>query len=362
MSYLSPGVNVLIDGQWGSTGKGKLGAFLSLQEDLSFGTADFQSNAGHTVILHGEKFVVNHVPSCFPNRDVSLYLAPASTITVSTFLKELELLQQFKVADRITIHPHVAVITDEDVAEEQQNMRFNASTMKGVGAALARKVKRKAILAKDVPELEPYVFDLTRTIIKSVKRGCAVLAETSQGFDLSLNHGHSYPFVTSRDVTTSSVLANLGVAPNMVGEVWGCLRTYPIRVGHLLGPDGSVLGHSGPCYGDQIELSWEEISISCGASVTEKTTVTNRTRRVFTFSKTQFKKFLFMCQPTKLFVNFVNYLDHGVYGKDQWSDMSEEVINFVDDIHEWIADCDDPTRCGVSLLGTGPDNDHMVKL
>lgn len=358
--YLGRGVNVLIDGQWGSTGKGKLGAWLALREQVGFATADFQSNAGHTVVLGEKRFVVNHVPSAFPNLDVVLYLAPASTITVSTFLRELDILDEFDVRKRINLHPHVAVITDEDVEEERRTMVGIASTMKGVGAALARKVRRKATLAKDVPELQPFVNDLTKTIARAARAGEVVMAETSQGYDLSLNHGHEYPYVTSRDVTTASVLSNLGVPPQLLARVWGCLRTFPIRVGNVVDGDGNVLGFSGPCYPDQRELTWAEVSESAGREVKEITTVTKRVRRIFTFSHAQFEKFVLACAPTDLFLNFVNYLDplaDNARGADAWT---PRVLRFTEELE---AMCSEFGYGGyaprLSLIGTGPDNDAM---
>lgn len=359
--YLGRGVNVLIDGQWGSTGKGKLGAWLSLQEEVGFATADFQSNAGHTVVLGQKKFVVNHVPSAFPNLDAVLYLAPASTITVSTFLRELDLLDEFDVRRRINLHPHVAVITDEDVEEEKRTMVGIASTMKGVGAALARKVRRKATLAKDVPELQPFVNDLTSVITRAARAGDVVMAETSQGFDLSLNHGHEYPFVTSRDVTTASVLSNLGVPPQLLARVWGCLRTFPIRVGNVVDGDGNVLGFSGPCYPDQREMTWAEVSEIAGREVQEITTVTKRVRRIFTFSRRQFEKFVLTCAPTDLFLNFVNYLDPLANETQGVDALTPRVLRFTEELDQMTAEFGyGDYRPKLRLLGTGPENEDMA--
>jgi len=359
--FLNRGVNVLIDGQWGSTGKGKLGAWLSLKEQVGFATADFQSNAGHTVVLGNEKYVVNHIPSSFPNLDAVLYLAPASTITVSTFLKELDMLEKFRVRERINLHPHVAVITDEDIEEEKKSMVGIASTMKGVGAALARKVRRKATLAKDVPELQSYVNDLTKVIARSARAGDTVLAETSQGFDLSLNHGFEYPYVTSRDVTTASIMSNLGVPPQLLGRVWGCLRTFPIRVGNVVDGDGNILGFSGPCYPDQREMTWAEVSESAGRNVQEITTVTKRVRRIFTFSRLQFEKFVLTCAPTDLFVNFVNYLDPLAAGAVGADALTPRVLQFTDNLDRM---CEEfgylSYKPRVHLIGTGPENEEMA--
>lgn len=362
-SLLDPGVNVIVDGQWGSTGKGKLGAFLADTTDVAVGTADFQSNAGHTVVINGRKIVVNHIPSAFVNRSARLYLAPAATITVQTLLKELEALEDYGVRQRLTIHPNVGVIEQEDVAKERQSMGSIASTMKGVGAALARKVQRHAVLARDCPELQPHIGDMTATLAQLAKGGAKILAETSQGWDLSLNHGWRYPFVTSRDVCTSSILSNLGIPPTRVARVWGCIRALPIRVGHLM-VDGKKMGDSGPCYSDQREMSWDEVQQSSGAptSVMETTTVTGRVRRVFSWSWLQFARFIASNDPSDLFLNFANHIDWNVHGAREQRQVEEShrVAWFLSEMRSELVRIG--SRARVSLIGTGPDHLDIVRM
>lgn len=364
-SFVRGGANVVIDGQWGSTGKGKLAAFLAHSCPVDYATADFQSNAGHTVVLGNDTFVVHHIPAGFVNLDATLYLAPAATITVDMLLQEIEALEKFRVADRLKIHPHVAVIRDEDVKHEKQALQGIASTMKGVGSALARKVQRNAVLAKDEPKLQPFIADLTHDLCIAARMGAPILVETAQGFDLSLNHGTTYPFVTSRDVTVGSALSNVGLPASVLANVWGSLRTFPIRVGNLI-VDGVEVGHSGPHYPDQVEMTWQEISNRRPNKppVQEITTVTKRVRRVFTWSNTQFSRFMLVNRPTHLFLNFVNYLDARLENCDYRLRLTVSdfpaVDNFIRNCRrflKWGAE-----GCDFRLLGTGPANDHMVIL
>jgi len=363
---LSPGINVLIDGQWGSTGKGKLSAYLAQRSDVVWNTADFQPNAGHTVVLGERKFVTKAIPSGFAHRDAKLYLSPASTIVVETLLKEIELLADFDVEDRLSIHPNVAIVTQEDIDEERASMREIASTMTGGGAALRRKIARKAKTAADTPELRRWVADRTLDILTTARKGGIILAESAQGFDLSLNHGMRYPFTTSRDVTTASVLSNLGAPPQLMSRCWASMRTFPIRVGHLFAADGTKLGDSGPCYADQRELSWDELP----NATPELTTVTKRIRRIFTWSPLQYKRFLSICQPTDVFLNFANYLNGDIVRDSGEIVMGEiracypEVQQHIEAMMAQAADVFDKTsdRPFVRLLGVGARDDQMLEI
>lgn len=366
---LSPGINVLFDGQWGSTGKGKLSAFLAYYSDCVWNTADFQPNAGHTVVIDGGEYVTKSIPSGYVNRSTKLFLTAAATINPEVFLKEVEMLDPvFGIRKRLWIHPHAGVVFPEDIEEERQSMGGIASTMTGGGAALRRKVARKAKLAKDVPELQPYVKDCTFYILKDARRGARVLSETAQGFDLSLNHGWQYPYTTSRDVTPASTLNNLGAPPQLLARTWASMRTMPIRVGHFYDPKtGEKIGDSGPFYPDQEELSWDEVHGIAGTTkdLTELTTVTKRVRRIFTWSQCQFNRMLQICQPTDIFMNFVNYLDDTITGAaGELSDFPQSAWPKVDGFCNAIAEQayeelgKDAPR--IRLLGTGADNEEML--
>jgi adenylosuccinate synthase len=119
-----------------------------------------------------------------------------------------------------------------------------------------------------------------------------ILAEGSQGFSLGINT-QFYPYTTSRDCTPAAFLSNLGIPLSMLDMIIGTCRTLPIRVG----------GDSGDFYADQEELSWEELGLT-----PERTTVTNRIRRVFTYSRMQIEEACWWCQPDLVFLNFANYV------------------------------------------------------
>jgi adenylosuccinate synthase len=92
-------------------------------------------------------------------------------------------------------------------------------------------------------------------------------------------------------------IADARIAPRFVTRTYMVARTYPIRVGNHNG------NSSGGCYPDQQEIEWNDIG-----QEPELTTVTQRVRRIFTFSRTQFEEAVAANQPDFVLMNFMNYL------------------------------------------------------
>lgn len=354
-----------MDGQWGSTGKGKLAAWLTEKSDPAVSVCDFQANAGHTVVTDsGDKHVFQQLPVAALYPDIQLLMCPASTIDLPRLLQEID---AYGVQNRLLIHPHAAVITSVAKEYEAKTLKRISSTLKGCGGALGMKVMRHpdTVLARDCHQLQAFIGDTTERLQMFLRAGAMAIMETAQGFDLSLNHGHAYPYTTSRDITPASALNNVGVPVQLVGDVYGSIRTYPIRVGNIV-EKGQKMGDSGPFYQDQAEINWRQLAEWSKSSVdlTEMTTVTGRVRRVFTFSERQFKRFLRVCAPTKLFVNFINHIDASDYGKRGWNELSDNSKMFINNLvsmcTEWTyATVPNPR---VALIGTGEKTSDMVVL
>lgn len=352
-------VNFILDGQWGSTGKGKLAGYLALKHDIDIIIANFMPNAGHTWVDDvGTKIVSKMIPTSAINKDAKIYLSPNSLIDIDRLFQEMEI---FKCHSRLFIHPNAAILDPTHKVREYNDSKMNAisSTLQGCGVALADKIRRSCPVAKDEPRLKTYVMDWTNTLHDNLRDGATVLFESAQGFDLSLNWGNQYPHTTSRDVTIGSAINDAGINHLQVGHVYGSIRSFPIRVGNVKDSNGNITGFSGPHYRDQAELTWEEITkySGCPHSLLEKTTVTGKVRRIFTFSAGQLIKFMQQCAPTHLFVNFANYWnwqDEGKSKYDELSDMVKERIQEIDDIcNAW--------GCGVTHIGTGAENGKMVE-
>jgi adenylosuccinate synthase len=307
MIRLQPGkLNVLIGGQYGSEGKGSIAGYLAYCNNIDISISNGSPNAGHTFRDNfGRRVVVYHLPmSGALSHTNQIYLGPGSIIDPVILRQELE--DADIDFERVWIHPRAAIITKEDIAEEQDPFSGAArvaSTQHGVGAALAHKVRRDRPLAEDCRDILPGKVTEHYHLHEVLGRGATALVEVGQGLGLAINSGRSYPFCTGREVSVSQTLADCQVHPSFLGRVVMAVRTYPIRVGNLHNSEGEKIGHSGPWYHDQEELTWEQIGVP-----PELTTVTKRVRRVATWSDTQYRIALDLLRPDVVFLNFVNYL------------------------------------------------------
>jgi adenylosuccinate synthase len=366
----SGAVNILIDGQWGSTGKGKLAGYLAKRNTLDIVAAMTSPNAGHTFVDGGKTIMLKQLPSAMINKDARVLLTAQCVIDPERLLQEAE---EHGCLKRLMVHPHAAVVTKEHKEAEKKSLNRISSTLQGTGAALvSRLMREEGAVAKNCSALKPFVRNnIVDLLNATMAGGGTILLEMSQGFDLSLTWGHSYPFVTSRDITTASGLDSIGVNPRALGDVYGSIRAFPIRVGHAYrdnDPTKEKLGDSGPCYDDQRELSWDEMTAISGSPtpLLERTTVTQKVRRIFSLSMKQLRKFVRVCGPTHVFLNHVNYVNHEAFGKNDWDDLPKDVVKFVRDLQlamqEMAAGSVGNPVPRVALIGTGPDDSHMIEV
>jgi adenylosuccinate synthase len=338
-------VNIVMDGQFGSTGKGVISGYLAKHnsEQVSLAITNASPNAGHTVdFADGRgKMVCFHLPvSALWNPQIEIYLCAGSIINPRILTEEME---KFNISpSRVTIHPNAAIVSDEDVKAESEassSVAKIASTQKGVGSALARKVMRRGNVAKNFSALLPAGIRIEEIDIEALcttyKYRKTILMEVPQGFGLSLNHGLQYPYTTCRDVTVAQALADLGVHPSLLGNVIMALRTFPIRVGNLVDDKGREIGYSGPFYPDSTEITWDSLGVE-----PERTTVTKRIRRVATFSLDQYAHAFRVNRPDHVFLNFCNYF--------KTVEEAEGLFTRIWDIKP------------VSFLGVGPTTDNVI--
>lgn len=312
--------SVLIDMQYGSTGKGLCAAYLAHNplNKVDVASTNAGPNAGHTTMYRdGRKFITFHLPTFgVIQSDAAIFLNAGSVIDPDMLQAEMA---QFDIRPgRMAIHPRAVVVQPEDKVYEQDKQSGAAklaSTQKGVGRAIARKVMREAMLAMDHPMLKEWVRP-EFSIMAAINKGAKVMIEVPQGFDLSLNDGLSYPHCTSRSINVAQALSDAGVHPTKLGKVIGTQRYYPIRVGNLLDENGKEIGNSGPYYPDQREMTWDE-----AGQTPEFTTVTKRMRRVFTWSATQYGRGVRTLRPDLVFCNFLNYAKAGSGGTNWIRDM-----------------------------------------
>lgn len=381
MSMLRNGFNVLIGAQWGSEGKGHNAHYLGETEKPSVCISNHMSNAGHTFLVdegegHRTPRIAFHLPVCgLVNPNATIMLGPGTAITEKMWYDELDDMRMFDPHTRMMIHPRAFVILPEHSVREKQVLQRISSTTKGCGAALSAKVLRDrgAVMAKDAIFLEPWVVSEERfneVIHNALNLNQKVLAEAAQGFDLSINHGMEYPKTTSRDISVAQVYNDCGVPPSVQSNVIACARVYPIRVGNvpMSDPNDETAGSSGPFYWDQRELTWEELAARSRNPdlKPEITTVTQKVRRVFTWSGAQWAKFCKYNDPTFVFLNFVNYLNHPeIYGLEDLDTLVQStelttLSNFCMMGRSYKAPRLDSKRVPIGALGTGPH--HTIDL
>lgn len=313
----------VIGGQWGSEGKGAACAAIAAKlaqqgEAFDVITTNAGAQAGHTSVHNGETKVAFHLPTAaliaskavyvagVPRRlaaPLYVYLNAGSIIDPAVLLREIA--ESGLNEDRIFIHPNAAIITEEcKEAEGRADSAQTkiASTRKGVGEALSRKVLRSGLIARDYAPLRKFVKALDLNWYLNI--GMSVLVEVPQGISLSVD-SQFYPYTTSRNCTVGQAMADAGVHPIFYGASVLVLRTFPIRVGNIV-EDGKVLGHSGYWFGDQQETSWDDLGKQA-----EITTVTKRIRRVFTFSAEQADIAIRLTRPDIVYLTFCDYTKNG---------------------------------------------------
>lgn len=308
MQLISAALNITLDGQFGSTGKGLLNDYIAQtserKPDICISNA--APNAGHTFVdAEGRKRTVFHLPVSgviCPNSEI--VLCAGSIIDPEILAKEIS---DFDIDPaRVSIHPRACILLPEHrirEASDESGATSIASTRKGVGAALADKIARvkgTRVAAEYYGEEASMVRYVDLMEKMRFRKTC--LMEVPQGFGLSLNHGRSYPECTSRDITVAQALNDAGVHPKYLGVVGLSMRSYPIRVGHIFDDQGEIIGNSGPFYADSDEITFDKLGVE-----PELTTVTKRVRRIATFSYTQYKEALQMNRPSYVFLNFCNY-------------------------------------------------------
>lgn len=314
IGFLEEGkISILIDGQFGSTGKGAVASFLGAAEppDLAITTAS--PNAGHTFYdEYGVRRVAHHLPvtACLDaeaRTHALKLLCAGSIVDPSVLLSECEALGVDP--ESVQVHPRAAVIEPDDIEAENapgSSAERISSTRKGVGAALARKIRREATLAGDHAAFEalgPFQCfwpELPRMLDTEGFRG---ILEVPQGFGLGINSGLAYPYTTSRDITVAQALADLQLHPAYLGKVAMTVRTFPIRVGDIPAEGAGSGGTSGPFPEDSKELSWEALGLPA-----ELTTVTRRVRRVATFSMSLYEAAVRAFRPDFVILTFCDQL------------------------------------------------------
>lgn len=353
-------ITIVIDGQAGSSGKGKICSYLAKTDNYFISTNNWASNAGHTYVSdNGEKIVVSHLPIAMLNPNCKLILNAGCVITPEILFDEIRKYKNILGDRKIYINPRAMIILDKHREEEKRIIK-SGSTFKGCGSAQAEKIMRKPdiILAREYFKSIPKDIENSIEIVDTAKmiNECEenVLIEGAQGQDLDINYGLDYPNVTSRMCSASQLIADAACSPFKVKDIYMIIRPYPIRISNKTNIGEDI--YSGD-YAGSNEITWDEVKRRCGANVNieEYTTVTKKVRRVFEMNWERLKYNVMVNKPTQIVLNFAQYIDWKAYKCKNYNLLPEKVIEFKNRIEK-------ETNTPVTIIGTGECESDIIDL
>jgi len=315
-------ISIVVGGQFGSEGKGKVAHFLVTERGAAAAVRVGGPNSGHTVYdVNGKKYIFQQLPTAAIARDVLCILGVGSYIDVPRLLYEVA--TSGLTVGRLRIDPAAVVLTEQHRMDEHSaGLRSDlGSTLTGTGAAVIGRVSRSgtARFARDEPSLAPYLCDTKALLNSLLDEGRRVVLEGTQGYGLSVFHTPCYPFATSRDTTAAGFLSEVGLSPLFVDEIVMVIRAFPIR----------VPGNSGPL---DNECTWAEITRESGASsdLDELTSVTRTVRRVARFSSGIVRDAIAANRPTLVVLNHADYFDRACYRRDSLSAKADRAVREIE--------------------------------
>ena len=298
------GKNVVVIGtQWGDEGKGKI---VDLLTERAVAVVRFQGghNAGHTLVIDGEKTVLHLVPSGILRDNVQCLIGNGVVVSLPALFTEIDGLtaRGVPVIERLKISPACPLILPSHIKldrarEQARGNRAIGTTGRGIGPAYEDKVARRAIRVADLLDqqqlaeklealldyhnfvlqhylksetvdyagildeclslgerVRPMIADVTAILGDMQERGDNVMFEGAQGALLDVDMG-TYPFVTSSNTTAGGAATGTGIGPRHIDYVLGVVKAYTTRVGsgpfptELFDATGEHLGRAGDEFG-----------------------------------------------------------------------------------------------------------------
>ncbi|MBR5951466.1 MAG: adenylosuccinate synthase [Actinomycetaceae bacterium] len=292
---------IVLGAQWGDEGKGKATDQLGTSADyvVKFNGGN---NAGHTVVVNGEKFPLHLLPSGILSEGCMPIIGNGVVVDLPVLFEEIEELEsRGRSAAGLKISANAHVITPytrklDTLSERTLGERKIGTTGRGIGPTYADKISRVGIRVQDLfdesilrqkvtsaleqknrllvsygeepfnvdevtaellsyaERVRPMVCDVTLEINTALDEGKTVLFEGGQATMLDIDHG-TYPYVTSSNPTAGGACTGAGVGPTRIDRVIGVAKAYITRVGEgpfpteLFGEEGEWLREAGHEYG-----------------------------------------------------------------------------------------------------------------
>jgi adenylosuccinate synthase len=327
--------NIVVGGFFGDEGKGKIVAYLVKKDVISLAArGGVGPNAGHTFNLDGQTFKVRMLPSAAFNVNTNLAIGAGVLIDPKILLNEIS---TFHAHDRTFVDPHCGIIKENHILQDSTESFLKdkiGTTGTGTGPANSDRALRKLSLAMDCLEIKNYLNDVSCMIHSDLDKKNNVLLEGTQGTYLSLYHG-GYPFVTSKDVTASSVCADVGIGPKYIDEVLVVFKSYVTRVGG--GPLENELGKE-----ETQRRGWLEYG-----------SVTGRERRSSPFNIELAKRAIRLNGGTSFALTKLDVLFPECAGVTDYSKLSLPSKRFVEEIEAELG-------LKAELIGTGAEVNTVI--
>jgi adenylosuccinate synthase len=313
---------------WGDEGKGKIISYLAIKDKLDVCVRTGSVNAAHTVWIGDQRYALHMVPAAFVYEKCRLLIGAGANVHVAKFLEEVE---ATKVKNRIGVDHQASIIEEKHSTQDKTSAHLKGlgTTGWGVGPAIEERVRRTAKLAKDIPELQPYLTDVATEVNKAIDTNKKVLLEGTQGFLLSLYYG-TYPYVTGRDTSASAICSEAGVGPTKVDDVLIVFKAFMTRVG--AGPLPGELPRE-----EALKRGWFEIAAGTG-----------RERRSAPFNFELAKKAVTINGATQAALTKLDIIYPKCKGAKTYDEMPKEAKEFIKEIER-------QTGVPVVLIGTGPE-------
>ncbi|MCC6524832.1 MAG: adenylosuccinate synthase [Polyangiaceae bacterium] len=291
---------IVIGAQWGDEGKGKIVDLYAERAGVVVRYAG-GPNAGHTLVVHGDKLVLRLLPSGVLRTETECLLGQGMVLDLATLREEIGALTRrgIPLAGRLFVSERAHLILPHHVLVDGLREAGDAkigTTKRGVGPCYEDKAARRgmrlgdlrdpararrvletalaawqpvvealgarlpapepvlAALAEAWAELAPYVCDTSVRLDAFVRKDALVLCEGAQGTLLDLDHG-TYPFVTSSSAVAGGACTGAGIGPTRIRRVLGVTKAYTTRVGdgpfptELAGAAGDHLRQRGVEFG-----------------------------------------------------------------------------------------------------------------
>lgn len=327
--------DVVVGGFFGDEGKGKIIAYLVSKDDIKLAArGGVGPNAGHTFSINGQTFKVRMLPSAAFNVNTTLAIGAGVLVNPTVLLNEIS---TFNAHNRTFIDFQCGIITDEHIKKDSSDDFLKdkvGTTGTGTGPANSDRALRKLSIARECEQVKDYLKDVSTLIHSNLEKQNNVLLEGTQGTYLSLYHG-GYPYVTSKDVTASSICADIGIGPKSVDDVLVVFKSYVTRVG------------GGPL---QNELDKEE---SKKRGWIEYGSVTGRERRSSPFNIELAKKAIRLNGGTSFALTKMDVLYPECAGITDYSRLPSSGRKFIEEIE---------SELGIKavLIGTGAEVNAII--